>query len=252
MVDVAFFGQTAYGLVTGVGTDIGGNDIVGIYRVNGPSSATVIADIGAWSVAHPPVPPFFVPTGWQYAIQQFGDGFLVTDGHHNRVLLVSRDGKITELLAFGNIVPTGIETRGRTVFIAQAGPIPHLPQNGKVVAFDVGSKTARQIAAGCRLCVDVEFGPGGALYALAQGIWDGPFEGTPALPNTGSLVKANNDGTFTTIARKLDRPTSFEFIGSTAYVVTIGGEVWTVDVSAPPVEPGGRYRGVVAPSIGHA
>ena len=33
----------------------------------------------------------------------------------------------------------------------------------------------------------------------------------------------------------LDRPTSLEFIGNTAYVVTLTGEIWTIDnVSGPP------------------
>lgn len=31
----------------------------------------------------------------------------------------------------------------------------------------------------------------------------------------------------------LDRPTSLEFIGSTAYIVTLDGEVWTVKWVAP-------------------
>lgn len=208
--------------------------------MNGPNNSTVIADIGAFSVANPPVPAFFVPTSWQYAIESFRDGFLVTDGHHNRVLQVTRDGQITELMAFGNIVPTGIETRGRTVFISEAGPIPHLPEDGKVVAFAVGSTTARQVAGGARLLVDVEFGPGG-MFALSQGFWEGPFEGTPAQPNTGSLVRINEDGTFTTIASKRDRPTSFEIIGKTAYVVTIGGQVWKVaDIAVPPSGDGDR------------
>jgi hypothetical protein len=33
----------------------------------------------------------------------------------------------------------------------------------------------------------------------------------------------------------LDRPTSLELIGNTAYVVTLTGEIWKIDnVSAPP------------------
>src|SRR5262245_38574496 len=35
-VDVAFRGKTAYALVTLVGEDVGGHDVVGIYRVDGP------------------------------------------------------------------------------------------------------------------------------------------------------------------------------------------------------------------------
>ena len=62
VVDVAFIDGTAYALVTGVAPDLGGHDIVGIYRVDGPDSFTIVADIGAWSIANPPATDFFVPT----------------------------------------------------------------------------------------------------------------------------------------------------------------------------------------------
>ena len=91
-IDVAFIGSTAYALVTLVGPDVGGTSTVGIYRIDGPDSYTVIADIGAFAIANPPDTEFFVPTGVQYAIEPFRGGFLVTDGHHNRVLRVSHDG----------------------------------------------------------------------------------------------------------------------------------------------------------------
>jgi hypothetical protein len=123
-MDIAFLGRTAYVLVTLVGPDVGGSDVVGIYRVDGPDRFTVVADIGAFALAHPPATPFDVPTGLQYALETYRGGFLVTDGHHNRVLRVTRDGQITELRAFGNIVPTGLEVRGRTIYMAEAGPVP--------------------------------------------------------------------------------------------------------------------------------
>jgi sugar lactone lactonase YvrE len=234
-IDVAFVGRTPYVLVTAVAEDLGGTDVVGIYRVDGPTCFTVIADIGAWSVEHPSATPFFLPTGNQYAMERYRDGFLVTDGHHNRVLQVSLDGEITERIAFGNIVPTGLEVRGNTVYVAQAGPIPHLPETGKVVSFDRKATAATEVASGGRLLTDVEAGPGGVLYALSQGIWDGPEEGYPALPDTGSLLRVNPDGTFTVIEDGLDRPTALEFVGNTAYVVGLDGEIWKIDVrSATP------------------
>lgn len=231
VVDVAFIGETAYALVTGVGADLdpSQDDVVGIYRIDGPDSFTVVADLGAWSIAHPPATDFFVPSGFQYAMETSRGKFIVTDGHHNRVLQVTRDGEITELIAFGNVVPTGLALRGNRVYVAQAGPIPHLPEDGKVVSFKRKSPTATQVASGAPLLVDVEFGRGRRLYALSQGVWDGPFEGTPALPNTGALVKVNRDGTFTTIVDGLNQPTSFELIRNTAYVVTITGEIWKID-----------------------
>lgn len=229
-MDIEFKDSTAYVLVTLVGPDVGGSDVVGIYRVDGPDDFTVIADVGAWSLAHPPATPFDVPTGVQYAMEKYRGGFLVTDGHHNRVLRVTLDGAITEVIAFGNIVPTGLEVRGKTVYMAEAGPVPHLPENGKIVSFQPSSSAVTDVAAGGRLLVDVEFGTGHALFALAQGEFTpGNPEGSPANPNTGELLKVDGQGGFTVIEEALNQPTSLELIGKTAYVVTLGGEIWKID-----------------------
>jgi hypothetical protein len=232
-MDVAFMDGTAYALVTMVGGDLpfpGGNedDVVGIYRMDSSNSFTVIADIGEFSVNNPPDTSFFIDSGVQYALEAYRGGFLVTDGHHNRVLLVTLDGEVSELITFDNTVPTGLETWGNTVYVSKAGPVPHNPETGKVVSFEWKSPVVTEVASGARLVVDVEFGPGHTLYALSQGIWDGAGEGSPALPGTGSIVKANEDGTFSLITGGLDRPTSFEFIGNTAYIVTLGGEIWKI------------------------
>jgi len=238
--DVAFIGTTAYVLVTLVSSDVGGSDFDGIYRVDGPDSFTVIADIGDFNINNPPtIPfPFFVPSGVLFALQTFHDGFLVTDGHLNRVLRVTRDGEINVLIAFGDIVPTGLAVLGNTVYLAEAGPVPHLPRNGKVVSFTVGPKPpiATKVASGAPLLVDVEFGRGRTLYALSQGPGvPGAPPGSPAQPDSGALVKVNADGTLTVITAGLDRPTSLEFIGTTAYVVTLTGDILKIeDVSGPP------------------
>lgn len=234
--DVAFYNGTAYVLVTLVGTDVGGKDVVGIYRIDGSDSHTIIADIGKFNIANPPSTDFFVPTGVQYAIESYRDGFLVTDGHFNRVLHVTCDGKINIIKSFDNIVPTGLALSGNKIYMAEAGATPHNPEDGKVVTFVPKSPNVRTVATGARLLVDVEFNCGHTLYALSQGVWDGIAPGSPAKPDTGSLVKVNKDGTFTVIADGLDRPTSLEFIENTAYIITLTGDVWTIDnVSGPPL-----------------
>ena len=85
--------------------------------------------------------------------------------------------------------------------------------------------------------MDVERGRGQTLFALAQGHFscdDPACAGAPADPDTGALVKANANGTFTTLAEHLDQPSSLEINGTTAYIVTLGGEIWTVDdISGP-------------------
>jgi sugar lactone lactonase YvrE len=237
-MDVAFVGRTAYVLVTLVGPSFGQPDVVdGIYRIGKNGSATAIADIGAWSIANPPATDFFVDSGVQYALQEYRGGFLVTDGHHNRVLRVTRGGHISPIIAFGNIVPTGLEVDGRRIYLGQAGPIPHLPQNGKVVTFTPRS-AATDVASGAPLIVDVELGPCHRLYALSQGIWDLPpipeNEGAPASPDSGRLLRVNKDGSFTSVVEGLDRPTSLEFIGKSAYVVTLTGKVIKIDDAGRP------------------
>lgn len=231
VVDVAFVGNTAYALVTLVGSDVGGTSAVGIYRRNSSTSSTLIADIGAFSIANPPATDFFVPSGVQYALEVHKGNLLVTDGHHNRVLQVRpSDGQITIVRSFDNIVPTGMEVVASAVFMAQAGPVPHLPADGKVVSFVPGLSPLLPITSGARLAVDVERGDG-RLYVLSQGFFaEGTPEGGPAQPNTGSLFRVNVNGSLTSIAEGLNQPTSLEFFGDDAYIVTLGGEIWTLDV----------------------
>jgi hypothetical protein len=242
-IDVAFIGNTAYVLVTLVSPDVGGSDIDGIYRVDSPDSFTVVADIGTFNLNNPPtIPfPFFVPTGVQYALQTFRGGFLVTDGHLNRVLRIALDGTVNVLIAFDDIVPTGLTVSGDTIYMAEAGPVPHLPQNGKVVKFGPKSTSAMVVASGASLMVAVKFGRGRSLYGLSQGPGvPGAPPGSPAQPNSGSFVEVNADGTFTVITDGINLPTSLDLIGTTAYVVTLTGEIWKIDgFSAPPF---GRSR----------
>lgn len=245
-IDVVFLDGTAYVLVTLVGVDLNdifgpgtvppGGNTVGVYRIDGPTSHTVIADIGAYNLQNPPSGfSFFIPTGVQYAIEAFAGGLLVSDGHLNRVLWVSLDGEIHPLMAFGNVVPTGLDVWGNTILVAQAGPVPHLPANGRVVAFTPRAAGASVVAAGGPLMVDVKRGRGATLFALAQGTWDGAFEGSPALPNTGQLLRVNDDGTVSVRASGLNIPASFQVIENTAYVVTLTGDVWVVpDIASPP------------------
>jgi hypothetical protein len=239
-VDVAFAGRRAYVLVTLVSGRIFGEPFGdpeaknGLYRIERDGSNTLVADLGQWSVDNPPEPAFFVDTGVHFALERYRGGFLVTDGHHNRVLWVDRHGSIHEFATFGNVVPTGLETAFGRVFVTQMGPIPHLPEDGKVVALRAG-REPREVASGASMLIDVERGPHGKLYGISQGQWDGVGEGSRALPDTGRLVVVGHHGELTPVVDGrgqelvLDRPTSLEFVGATAYVVSVTGDVYRVD-----------------------
>jgi hypothetical protein len=249
VMDVAFMGSTAYALVSVVGASFPDNlfvcdpGTIGIFRIDGPSSSTLVADVGTFAHDNPPPDGLgianVVQCGVQYALEAFRGGFLVTDGHHNRVYRVSLDGTVSQMIQFGDVVPTGLDVQGNTIYLAEAGPVPHEPQNGKIVSFEPGSSTASTIAAGARLAVDVEMGRGQTMFALSQGEFpcggDPTCAGSPASHDTGALMRANADGTMTTVADELDQPSSLEIVRNTAYVVTLGGEIWKVEgVSGPP------------------
>ena len=238
-MDVAFVGTTAYVLVALVDSTVGGHQKNGIYRVDDRYNSTLLVDLGTWSFNNPPTPgvPFnyFLPEGLQFALQPIGDGFLVSDGHLNRILRVSKDGtEITVLKQFNDVVPTGLAKAGGTVFLAELGPSPNTPDTGKVVSFELSDKhplaPAHEVASGVSMIVGTAFGTNGKLYALSQGIAPAGIQpGQPASPNTGRLLRVNYDGTFTILADKLDRPTSLNFVCDTAYIVTLTGEVWEVE-----------------------
>jgi hypothetical protein len=233
-MDVAFIGNTAYVLVTLIGADSASPSPVGLYRRDSATTSTEIADIGTYSRTHPPTgqPPFAYGrlTGVQFALQPVAGGFLVTDGHLNRVLRVGLDGTINDVISFGNIVPTGLAMSHNTVYMAQAGPVPHDPSTGKVVSFNVNGGPAKDVASGFSLIVDVEVGPEGQLFALSQGDSPGNVPAaSPALPNSGELLRVNKDGTFTTVVGSLNLPTSLEFIGETAFVTTLHGDVLRIE-----------------------
>ena len=237
-MDVAFLDSTMYALTSMVSADVGGSAVTGVFRVE-DDTCEVVADIGAWTIENPPPPDFdfFVPTGVPYAMEAYRGGFLVTDGHANRVLQVTLDGRVRTVLQLGNVVPLGLDLVRRAVYLALAGPVPHLPEDGQVLSFHVRSADPELVAWGGRLLIDVEAGRH-VLYALAQGDFpEGAPEGSAALPDTGQLLVADRDGGLDVVTGGLDRPTSLEVVDGNAYVVTYDGEVWRIEDL-----PGDRHR----------
>lgn len=231
-VDIAFIGKTGYVLVALLSAFSDGID--GVYRIDGPDTFTLIADLGAYSAANPPATPFDLPSGVQWSIEPYRGGLLVSDGHHNRVLWVSRQGDIREFKTFGNVVPTGMDVSGHTVYLALAGPAPHAPADGQVVTF--GPKSDVHVeASGASLLLDVEFGRGRSLFALSQGQWNADFPGSPAIPFDGALWEVNADGTLRLIEDEINLPSSLEIINNDAYIVTLAGDIVRIEnIASPP------------------
>jgi hypothetical protein len=242
-MDAVFIGHRAYVLVALAGADVGVPDaVMGLYRLKRDGTFSVFADLGTWSAAHPPADPdWFLSQGVQYSLEVWRDGFVVADAHLGRVIRVDLRGRISELLAFDSTdsVPTGLEVASGQVFVATAGPIPHLPSTSKISqvrrdgSVNVVGEWGADYAGDRGLIVDVEKGRKHRLYGLLQGHWDlEPLpdnEGSPAAPNTGEIVAVGADGTFETVVSGLDRPTSLELVGHVGFVVTVTGTILRID-----------------------
>jgi DNA-binding beta-propeller fold protein YncE len=142
----------------------------------------------------------------------------------------SNTSNITELITFlEDVTPAGLTVSGDDIYVAEAGADPHLPRDGKIVDFDSDTGKLTTVASGSPFLLDVKFGRHRELYAVSNGVWTCCTGGDPALPNTGALVRVNDDGGFDVIADHLNRPTSLQLIGNTAYFVSLAGEVWKID-----------------------
>lgn len=251
--DVAFIGTTLYYLQTHGGEEWGFPDNpTGIYRINSAGDAILIADIGEFNRENPVesitsgVQVDVEPGGNPYSMDVRNGVFWVVDGNHNRLLRVTTGGDIEEVTEFPNHpVSTGIDfASDGTAWVAYLGQGPFPPDQGKVVTVDVTDGTITERASGVSMLTDVEFGPGGQLYALSfNDTTAGEF---PAFgPFTGSIQKVNSDGTLSLLVSGLSFATFLAFDDDAAFVsnfsVTPDGQIIKIDdfssVDPPPATP---------------
>jgi hypothetical protein len=228
--DVAFLGGELYYLQTHGGEGYGFPDTpTGIYRVEDDGTTTLVADIGQFNIDNP---VDAITSGTQQDIEVGGnpysmavrDGaFWVVDGNHNRLMRVQTNGTVEEITEFPNHpVSTGIATQNTgPVYVAYLGAFPFAPEDGRVVSV-----------------TDVEFGPGGRLYALSFGAQaTSPDAPAPWEFGTGTILRVESNGTLTPLVTGLTFSTGLIFSGNTAFVTSGGitipgvldGEIWRID-----------------------
>jgi hypothetical protein len=262
--DVAFLNGQLYYAQTHGGVAFGfPNSPTGVYKVNSNGTVTLVADIGAFNIANPPLS---VRTGAAQDIEIGGnpysmtvrDGaFYVVDGNQNQVLKVTTDGKVSRLTEFAeDITTTGIAFgNGGPMFVSTLGGFPFAPADGRVYSVGYPTGNLTQIASGFSSLTDVAVSGSGKLYALQFGDASPSPNGPPWIPGSGKVLRVNADGTMTSILERFTFPTSMTFSGDTLYVVSNGlsalapGEIWSIpDFSLITPIPHGPPPGVAPPS----
>ncbi len=258
--DVAFIGNTLYYVQTHGGDAYGfPGKPTGVYKVSG-GSATLVADIGAFNIAHPVTDiasgtqKDIEPGGNPYSMTVRDGAFYVVDGNQNQVMKVTTDGAISRLTEFpGHPVTTGIAQQGQSgpFYVTTLGQFPFAAADGNVFRVGVPTGDRTKVAGGVSSLTDVEFGPGGQLYALSFGE-QATDPNAPAPWNffSGKILKVDTaTGALTPIVTGFMFPTSLIFVGDTAYVSNGGvsipglvdGEIWKIEnfssVQPPAAQP---------------
>ncbi|HXK34001.1 MAG TPA: ScyD/ScyE family protein, partial [Dehalococcoidia bacterium] len=245
--DVAFLDGELYYLQTHGGEGYGFPDTpTGIYRIEDDGTTTLVADIGQFNIENPVeaitsgVQPDVEVGGNPYSMAVRDGAFWVVDGNHNRLMRVQTDGTVEEITEFpDHPVSTGIATQSSgPLYVSYLGPFPFAPEDGRVVSVGVPSGNITQVASGVSSLTDVEFGPGGQLYALSFGApATSPDAPAPWEFGTGTILRVESNGTLTPLVTGLTFSTGLIFSGNTAFVTSGGitipgvldGEIWRID-----------------------
>jgi hypothetical protein len=242
--DVAFLGSQLYYLQTLGGPPFPSNP-TGVYKVNANGTVTLVADVGAFTRANPVndvksgLQKDVGPEGNPYSMTVRDGAFYVVDGNQNQIMKVTTSGIVTRLNEFpGHPVTTGITYSGTGPFyVAVFGQIPFAPVDGKVYRVGVPTGAVSTVASGFSALTDVEFGPGGKLYALQFADQASAPNGPPLAIGTGKILGVDlSTGKLTPLVDGLTFPTALIFSGDTAYVSNgglsipgvIDGAIWKI------------------------
>ena len=240
--DVAFIGNTLYGLLSGAGCSHGlaGTDN-GVIKINPDGSWSMVADLSVFQKAHPvehPNADDFEPDGTWYSIVSVRGSLYAIEPNHGELDKISPTGQITRIADIsatqGHIVPTAVGYHGN-FYVGNLGPFPITEGSSKILKITPGGQV-ETVATGFTTVLGVAFDHEGYMYVLentTNNLFPTPF--------TGKVLRVTDEGV-QEIATGLFLPTAMTFgPDGELYVSNVGfgpppiglGEV--VRITVPPV-----------------
>jgi LPXTG-motif cell wall-anchored protein len=248
VADVAFVGDTLYGLLAGGGCSHGVPDEPnGVLKVNPDGTSALIADLSAFVHGHPtahPNPGDFEPDETSYSMIASGGKLYVVEPNHGALDEVTPGASIRRVLDIsasqGHVVPASIAVGPDGNFYV--GNLTTLPyKDGSANIYKITSDGQIGVAVhGLTTVLGVAFDGQGQMYVLetsTHNIDQPPFQA----PGTGKVVRVTSAGGLEDVATGLSFPTAMTFgPDGKLYVSNYGfgfppgaGQVVRVDVSAP-------------------
>lgn len=211
--DVAFIGNTLYGVLAGAGCSHGVQGTPnGVIRVNADKTWTVVADLSAFLKANPvahPEPNDFEPDGTPYSIINVGGDFYVVEPNHGELDKITAQGQISRVIDIsasqGHIVPTAMAYHNGNFYVGNLNLFPIVAGSSKIYQITPAGQISAFVS-GLTTVLGVTFDDRGRMYVL-ENTTDNPFP----TPNTGRVVRVDASGGFDVIASGLFLPTAMTF-----------------------------------------
>jgi len=216
VADVAFIGNTLYGLLAGAGCSHGVPDVPnGIIRVHDDGTWTLVADLSAFQQTFPvqnPEPDDFEPDGTWYSMVTVDGSLYALEPNHGELdkitlgdaaLSISRVSDISA--SQGHVVPTAVTFHHGNFYVGDLTTFP-LGQGAAHIYQISRSGRSRIAVSGLTNILGVAFSPHGHLYVL-ENTTGNPFP----TPNTGVVVRVTHGGGLKTVATGLNLPTAMTF-----------------------------------------
>jgi hypothetical protein len=213
VADVAFIGNTLYGLLTGAGCSHGVADFPnGVFRVNKNKTWTLINDLSSFYKSHPvqnPNPLDFEPDGTPYSMISLGDRLFSIEPNHGELDEMSLNGdihRIIDISAFeGHIVPASMTFHDGNFYVGNLYTFPAGVGNSAIYKITPQGHISTY-ATGFSMVLGVQFDQLGGLYVL-----ESTTRNDFPTPGTGDVIRIDPDGSRMTIASKLNLATAMTF-----------------------------------------
>lgn len=211
--DIAFIGNTLYGVLAGAGCSHGVPSIPnGVVKVNGDKTWSITADLSAFQKTHPVANPFpgdFEPDGTWYSMVSVNGSLYAIEPNHGELDKITTHGVVSRVADIsktqGHIVPTAMVYHDGNFYVGNLNNYPIVPGSANVYKITPEGKVTIY-AKGFSDITGIGFDKLGALYVL-ENTTANPFP----TPGTGDVVRVDPSGSRNVVVTGLNLPTALVF-----------------------------------------
>lgn len=210
--DVAFIGNTLYGVLGGAGCSHGVANVPnGIIKVHADKTWEVVANLSAYQMSHPVAvieEDDFEPDGTWYSMISSGRDLFALEPNHGELVRITQGGAINRVADIsasqGHIVPTAMVFHNGNFYVGNLNPFP-ITGNSSIYRITPWGKVS-VVATGFNAVLGITFDKAGGMYVL-ENTTGNPFP----TPGTGDVIRIDPSGSRLAIVTGLNLPTAMTF-----------------------------------------